>query len=130
MCRDDLGREVFSLISYAAGCMFGRYSPDAEGIAYAGGNWHVGKYRTFIPDQDNILPIRDDEYFDDAIVGRFVAFIQTVYGADTLEENLTFIADALGGKGMPREVIRNYFIKRLLLRPLQSLSEAAHILAF
>ena len=65
-----------------------------------------------------------------AIVGRFVAFIQTVYGADTLEENLTFIADALGGKGMPREVIRNYFIKRLLLRPLQSLSEAAHILAF
>lgn len=108
--RADLGREIRSLISYAVGCMFGRYSLDVEGLAYAGGHWNAGKYRSFIPDKDNIIPVCDDEYFDDDIVGRFVAFIQTVYGADTLEENLKFIADALGGKGTPREVIRNYFL--------------------
>lgn len=106
----DLECDVRSLISYAVGCMFGRYSLDAEGLAYAGGDWNAGKYRSFIPDQDNILPICDDEYFDDDIVGRFVEFIKTVYGADTLEENLKFIADALGGKGTPRKVIRNYFL--------------------
>lgn len=108
--RADLGREVRSLISYAVGCMFGRYSLDVEGLAYAGGEWDAGKYRTFIPDKDNILPICDDEYFDDDIVGRFVEFVRVVYGAETLEENLKFIADALGGKGTPREVIRNYFL--------------------
>lgn len=108
--RADLEREIRSLISYAVGCMFGRYSLDAEGLAYAGGDWDADKYRSFIPDQDNILPIGDDEYFGDDIVGRFVEFIKTVYGADTLEENLKFIADALGGKGTPREVIRHYFL--------------------
>jgi type II restriction/modification system DNA methylase subunit YeeA len=90
--------------------MFGRYSLDMEGLAYAGGEWDAGKYSTFIPDADNILPICDDEYFDDDICGRFVEFVRTVYGADTLEENLRFIADALGGSGTPREVIRKYFI--------------------
>jgi len=90
--------------------MFGRYSLDVEGLAYAGGDWDSGKYKTFVPDKDNILPICDDEYFDDDILGRFVDFVRVVYGADTLEENLKFIADALGGKGTPREVIRNYFL--------------------
>ncbi len=108
--RADLGREIRSLISYAVGCMFGRYSLDVEGLAYAGGDWDVGKYSTFIPDKDNILPICDDEYFEDDIVGRFVDFIRVAYGAETLEENLKFIADALGGKGTPREVIRSYFL--------------------
>lgn len=106
----DLKREIRSLISYAVGCMFGRYSLDTEGIAYAGGEWDTGKYLSFIPDQDNILPICDDEYFDDDILGRFVDFIRVVYGAETLEQNLKFIADALGGNGTPREVIRNYFL--------------------
>ncbi len=108
--RADLSREIRSLISYAVGCMFGRYSLDAEGLAYAGGAWDAGKYKTFPADKDNIIPICDDEYFDDDIAGRFVEFVKTVYGADTLEENLKFIADALGGKGTPREVIRNYFL--------------------
>jgi hypothetical protein len=108
--RADLGREVRSLISYAVGCMFGRYSLDCEGLAYAGGDWDAGKYKTYLADKDNILPICDDEYFDDDIVGRFVDFVRVVYGADTLEENLKFIADALGGKGTPREVIRKYFL--------------------
>ena len=102
--------EVVSLISYAVGCMFGRYSLDTDGLAYAGGEWDSSKYETFQPDKDNIIPICDDDYFDDDITGRFIKWVETVYGADTLEENLKFIANALGGKGSAREVIRNYFI--------------------
>jgi type II restriction/modification system DNA methylase subunit YeeA len=90
--------------------MFGRYSLDVEGLAFAGGEWDESKYKTFLPDKDNIIPISDDEYFEDDIVGLFVKFVETVYGKDTLEENLKFIADALGGKGSPREVIRSYFL--------------------
>ena len=102
--------EIVSLISYAVGCMFGRYSLDVEGLAYAGGEWDASKCKTIIPDSDNIIPICDDEYFDDDITGRFVEFVRKVYGDDTLEENLKFVADALGGKGTPREVIRSYFL--------------------
>ena len=108
--RADLGRDIRSLISYAVGCMFGRYSLDMPGLAYAGGEWDASKYTTIIPDKDNIIPICDDDYFDDDITGRFVKWVEAVYGKDTLEENLKFISDALGGKGTPREVIRNYFI--------------------
>ena len=108
--KADLQREIKSLISYAVGCMFGRYSLDVDGLAYAGWAWDAAKYKTFIPDADNILPICDDAYFPDDIVGRFVDFMRTVYGADTLDENLKFIADALGGKGTPQEVIRSYFL--------------------
>ena len=108
--KADLQRDIRSLISYAVGCMFGRYSLDTDGLAFAGGDWDDSKYITYPADKDNIIPICDDEYFDDDMVGRFVKFIETVYGSDTLEENLKFIADALGGKGQPREVIRNYFL--------------------
>lgn len=108
--KADLERDIRSFVSYAVGCMFGRYSLDVDGLAYAGGDWDASKYKTFIPDKDDIIPITDDEYFTDDIVGRFVEFVKVVYGADTLEENLKFIADALGGKGTPREVIRNYFL--------------------
>lgn len=121
--------EIVSLISYAVGCMFGRYTIYADGLLYAGGpGWHysllVEKIQDrlkeqdksmfpengFYPDEDNVIPICDDEYFDDDIVGRFVKFIEAVYGSDTLEENLKFVADALGGKGTPRDVIRSYFL--------------------
>lgn len=102
--------EIVSLISYAVGCMLGRYSLDVDGLAYAGGEWDAGKYKTFIPDSDNIIPICDDDYFDDDITGRFVKWVEAVYGKDTLEENLKFIADALGSKGTPRDVIRSYFL--------------------
>ena len=108
--KADLGRDIRSIISYAVGCMFGRYSLDVEGLAYAGGEWDAAKYKTFQPDKDAILPICDDDYFEDDIMGRFVEWVKTVYGKATLEENLKFIADALGGKGSPREVIRNYFL--------------------
>lgn len=102
--------EIVSLISYAVGCMFGRYSLDVDGLAYAGGEWDESRYKTIVPDSDNIIPICDDDYFDDDITGRFVKWVETVYGSETLEENLKFVADALGGKGTPREVIRSYFL--------------------
>ncbi|WP_019892648.1 BREX-1 system adenine-specific DNA-methyltransferase PglX [Allobaculum stercoricanis] len=108
--KADLTKDIKSLISYAVGCMFGRYSLDVDGLAYAGGDFDWSKYSKFIPDKDNIIPISDDEYFEDDIVARFIDFIKVVYGEDTLEENLDFIATALGGKGTSREVIRNYFL--------------------
>ena len=102
---------VKSLISYAVGCMFGRYSLDKPGLVYAGGEWDAGNYQTFAADKDAIIPISDNEYFNDDIVARFVEFIRTAFGADekTLEENLNFIATALGGNGSARDVIRAYF---------------------
>lgn len=110
--RSDLTRDVKSFISYAVGCMLGRYSLDTNGLAYAGGEWDSSKYATFIPDTDNCIPITDTDYFSDDIVNRFVEFVKVVYGADTLEENLKFIADALGNKGFTsRDVIREYFLK-------------------
>ena len=130
--RADLGRDIRSLISYAVGCMFGRYSPYKEGLIYAGGEWDYNQYENmawlaegkpdvmefhkagthFFPDQDNIIPICDEEYFADDIVDQFIEFIAVVYGQSTLEENIKFIADALGGKGATlKEVIRNYFLK-------------------
>ena len=111
VCKADLQRDIKSLISYAVGCMFGRYSLDEDGLAYAGGEWDNSKYNTFIPDEDNCIPITDEEYFEDDIVGLFCAWLKRVYGEDTLEENLDFIANALGNKGKTsREVIRNYFL--------------------
>ena len=144
--KADLGRDIRSLISYAVGCMFGRYSLDKPGLVFAGyskieqttktldgedpelekfakqnadGSVSYGSYyhevnqdnyKSFSIDTDNIIPICDDDYFDDDITGRFVKWVETVYGKETLEENLKFIADALGGKGTPREVIRSYFL--------------------
>ncbi len=112
--------EIVSLLSYAVGCMFGRYSLDVDGLVLADAGQTLDDYRakmrdperiTFLPDADNILPITDEEYFSDDIVGRFVEFVRAAYGEETLEENLRFVADALGGKGTPREVIRAYFLK-------------------
>ena len=103
--------EIVSLVSYAVGCMFGRYSLDVEGLAFAGGEWDADKYITFLPDDDNCIPVTDEEYFRDDIVGRFVEFVRVVYGEDTLEENLSFVANALGNKGnTSRGIIRNYFL--------------------
>lgn len=112
--------EITSLISYAVGCMFGRYSLDVDGLVLADQGATVDDYLskipdpdhvTFMPDSDNVLPITDDEYFDDDIVRYFIDFVRTVYGEETLEQNLAFIAEALGGKGTSREVIRTYFLK-------------------
>ena len=103
--------EVVSLLSYAVGCMFGRYSLDVEGLAYAGGEWDDSKYITFKPDDNNIIPITDEEYLDNDIVTRLCTWLKVVYGESTIEANLDFIADALGSKGnTSREIIRNYFL--------------------
>ncbi len=112
--------EITSLISYAVGCMFGRYSLDVDGLVLADQGDTVEDYLqkmpdsasvSFMPDADNVIPITDEEYFEDDIVGRFVEFMRVAYGAETLEENLRFVADALGGKGTSRDVIRSYFLK-------------------
>lgn len=129
--KADLQRDIKSLISYAVGCMFGRYSLYKEGITYAGGEWNITDFKFaayqasntdsypkeidnsdwFMPDEDNCIPITDEEYFSDDIVGLFCKWLETVYGKMTLEENLDFIAKSLGNKGnTSREVIRNYFL--------------------
>ena len=101
---------VKDFISYAVGCMFGRYSLDVGGLAYAGGEWNEEKYETFPADKDNIIPIFEEDYTDDDIVGKFVKFVGTVFGEEFVDDNLKFIADALGGSGSPKDVIRKYFL--------------------
>ena len=108
----DYESDIKSFVSYAVGCMLGRYSLDDEGIVFAGGEFDLNRYHKFIPDDDNIIPILDTEYFEDDIVGRFVEFVKVCFGEETLEENLDFIAGALNKKGKTsREIIRNYFLK-------------------
>ncbi|MDZ4975030.1 BREX-1 system adenine-specific DNA-methyltransferase PglX [Clostridium perfringens] len=135
--KADRERDIKSFISYAVGCILGRYSIDADGLIYAGGEfkekWDLENKKvrkiekdedgniifdswvdaTFIPDRDNIIPITEDEYFEDDMVSRFVDFVRTVYGEDTLEENLDFISDSIGRKGneTSRATIRRYFLK-------------------
>ncbi len=109
--KADLQRDIKSLISYAVGCMFGRYSLNEEGLIYAGGEWDDSRYATFKPYKGNIIPITDEEYLDDDIVSRFCTWLKTAFGAKSLETNLDFIAKALGNKGnTSRKVIRNYFL--------------------
>lgn len=109
--KADLGRDIRSLISYGVGCILGRYSLDTPGLAYAGGEWDSSKYKTFQPDEDNIIPITAEAYFDDDMVGRFTDWLSAVYGKDALQENLKFMAEALGKKGdSPREALRKYFL--------------------
>lgn len=108
--KADLTRDIKSFISYAVGCMFGRYSLDVEGLAYAGGEWDSSKYISYPADADNIIQISNDEDATDDLLSKFVEFVRIVYGDETLNENLQFIADALGGKGQPKEILRNYFL--------------------
>ena len=108
----NLKEDTKSFISYAIGCMFGRYSLDNDGLQFAGGEFDINNYHKFIPDDDNIIPVLDSEYFEDDIVGRFIEFVKICFGEDTLEENLEFIADALAkNKKSSREKIRDYLLK-------------------
>jgi len=123
--RADEHRDIKSLISYAVGCMFGRYNLGIDGLAFAGGAWDASKYTTFHPDEDNIIPITDAEYLGDDIVTRFCEFIRTVYGEKSLESNLDYIASVLGNKGdTSREVIRNYFLNDFFKDHCQTYSVA------
>jgi type II restriction/modification system DNA methylase subunit YeeA len=111
--KADRVRDIKSLISYAVGCMVGRYSLDEEGLIYAGGEFNIDRYEKLKADRDNVIPITDDEYFEDDIVSRFVEFVKITFSEKTLEENLDFIADTLGKKGneTSRQTIRRYFLK-------------------
>lgn len=113
--RADLERDIKGLISYAVGCMFGRYSIEKEGIVVASTEVDITQFSRFLPDPDNVIPICDDDYFHDDIVNKFVDFIRIVYGEQYLEENLNYISDALGGKGSARENIRSYFLNSFYL---------------
>ncbi|SHM65782.1 hypothetical protein [Ruminococcus flavefaciens] len=106
--RADLQREIKSLISYAVGCIFGRYSLDKEGLCYAGGQWDDSAYSTIIPCEDNIMTINSAE---SGLTAAVISFVEKVYGSDTLEENLSFIAQVLGGSGDNREILQSYLRK-------------------
>lgn len=109
--RPNIKNDIQSLISYAVGCIFGRYSLDQEGLLYAGGEWDNLKYSNFISNKDNIIPITDEEYFENDIVFLFVEWLKRAYGNEMIEENLNFIASGLENRGKTsREVLRNYFI--------------------
>ncbi|MFR0600103.1 BREX-1 system adenine-specific DNA-methyltransferase PglX [Lactobacillus equicursoris] len=103
-------KNIKEFISYAVGCMFGRFSLKKNGVVYASKEQHLIDDSCFEYDKDNIIPITDDDYFTDDIVGKFVDFTKAVYGSQKLEENLAFIANALDGKGTAREKLRNYFL--------------------
>ena len=108
----DYINDIKSFVSYAVGCMFGRYSLDNKGLQFAGGKFNINDYHKFIPDDDNIIPVLDTAYFDDDIVGYFTKFVETCFGYETLEENLDFIAGALSKSNKPsREIIRDYLLK-------------------
>lgn len=106
----DYKNDMKALISYAVGCMFGRYSLDKNGVICAGNEFNIDNYRLYNADLDNIIPICNDDYFEDDILGRFVEFVKTAFGKDDLENNLDFIAKAFNNKGTSREVLRQYFI--------------------
>lgn len=114
----DRGRDVRSLVSYAVGCMLGRYSLDVPGLVLAdqgdGMEGYIAKVPspTFMPDADGILPITDDEYFDDDVVAMFVRFLEAAYGRESLDANLRYVADSLGSSGSPKKVIRDYFVNQ------------------
>ena len=108
----NLKESIELFISFAVGCMFGRYSLDNDGLQFAGGEFNINNYHKFIPDDDNIIPVLDTAYFDDDIVGYFTKFVETCFGEETLEENLDFIVGALSKSNKPsREIIRDYLLK-------------------
>lgn len=109
--KADLTRDVKSFISYAVGCMLGRYSPDKDGLVFAGGEWNPQNYASFPADEDGIIPITDKEYFSDDITAGYIGFLKVCFGKEHLEENIDFTAKALGNKGdSSRAIIRNYFL--------------------
>ena len=108
----ELQEDIKDFLSYAVGCIFGRYSLDLDGLVYAGGNWDGSGYNSFLPDKDNIVVLSDEEYLEDDIIGLLSTWLNVVFGEEYLEENLDFIAKALGNKGnTSRDIIRNYFVK-------------------
>ncbi|OAU64458.1 restriction endonuclease subunit M [Lacticaseibacillus rhamnosus] len=109
--RADLSRDIKAFMSYFVGCVFGRYSIDTPGLAYAGGDWDDSNYKTFLPNEDDVIVLTDDDYFGDNrdVVNRFKEFLSATFGTEHLDENVQFIADALGKRGSSsEEIIRAY----------------------
>lgn len=103
-------RDVKSFLSYVVGCVLGRYNLDDLGSVYTGEVWDIDKYKTFTPVTDNCIVITDNEDYDEDIVYYLKRFLVTVFGENSLEENLAFISSSLNEKGKtPTEKIRNYF---------------------
>ena len=109
--KADYQRDIKSLLSYAVGCMFGRYSLDLDGIVCTNRGMDKTLYERFVSDEDAILPITDEEYLEDDIIARLCTWLKAVYGEEYLEENLEYISKALGGKGnSSRDIIRSYYL--------------------
>ncbi len=108
--KTDRKKDIESFLSYAVGCMFGRYSLDFDEVIYSGGEWHSDKYISYIPEKNNIVTICEDNYFENDVVSMLEDFLIKLYGKGSLEDNLCFIAESIGGEGQPRQVIRKYFI--------------------
>lgn len=107
----DLEKDIKSLLSYAVGCMFGRYTLKKKGLIYAGGDWSISNYEGFMPDKDNVIPITDEEYLEDDIISRLCDWLKDIFGQNSLEQNLDYIARAISSKGgTARDIIRNYFL--------------------
>jgi hypothetical protein len=106
----DRNREIKSLLSYFVGLNMGRYSLDSDGLIYAGGLWDSTKYVSVQPNRNGIEVINSDFFGDESLDNKCISLIRKIYGDDTFENNLSFVADAIGGKGSPREVIGSYFL--------------------
>lgn len=109
----DEKREIKSLLSYAVGCMFGRYSLDEEGLVFAGGEFDLSRYETFPADEDAVIPVLAEHLFADDITSRFKEFLKVAFGAKYFDENLEYVARVLGKKNTETadDTIRNYFTK-------------------
>uniref|UniRef100_UPI00333E84CE BREX-1 system adenine-specific DNA-methyltransferase PglX n=1 Tax=Planktothrix agardhii TaxID=1160 RepID=UPI00333E84CE len=120
--RADPNRDICSLISYAIGCLMGRYSLDKPGLIHAGQPFDPSQHTIFAADNDAILPITDQAYFEDDIVNRFIEFISIAYSPQTLTENLDFIADTLTRKSgeTSRDRIRRYFLTEFISNHIQT----------
>lgn len=104
---------IKSLLSYAVGCMFGRYSLDEKGLVFAGGEFNLSKYKSFPADEDAVIPVLSEHLFSDDITSRFKEFLKVAFGATYSEENLEYVASVLGKKNTETadDTIRNYFMK-------------------
>ncbi|MCK2127414.1 BREX-1 system adenine-specific DNA-methyltransferase PglX [Thauera aromatica] len=125
LTRADREKDSQRLISYAIGCVMGRYSLDEPGLIYA----HAGnvgfdptRYKTFPADADGIVPITDELWFEDDAAHRVREFLRAVWGADTLDENMAWLAESLGTKGSetPDETIRRYLADKFFKDHLQT----------
>ena len=110
----DEERDIKSFLSYFIGVVFGRYSLDTDGLAFAGGDWDSDKYRSFVPNKDNILMLNDEKYFDDSrdIINRLKEFLKVTFGEESLNINLKYISSIVGKKAdNPEASIRRYFVE-------------------